>query len=54
MPAFLLTFDGGDWQKFTTKDTKSANLEFDDFFNRVIGYAIKFHRFNSTRPKDGI
>ena len=50
-PALHLTFGGGDWQKITTKDTKSAKREFDDFFNRVIGCAIKFHRCNNTRAE---
>ncbi len=50
-PALHLTFGGGDWQKITTKDTKSVKLEFDDFFNRVIGCAIKFHRCNNSRAE---
>ena len=45
------SFGGGDWRKITTKDTKSTKREFDDFFNRVIGYAIKFHRCNNTRAE---
>ncbi len=44
--ALLLTFGGGDWQKV---NTKSVKLEFDDFFNRVIGCAITFHCYNNTR-----
>ena len=46
--ALLLTFGGGDWQKV---NTKSVKLEFDDFFNRVIGCAIKFHRCNNSRAE---
>ena len=47
-------FGNGDWQRVTTKDTKSTKVGFDDVSSDAFRCVIEAHRFNNSRLKDDI
>ena len=47
-------FGNGDWQRVTTKDTKSTKVDFDDLSSYVFECVIEALRFNNSRLKHGI